>query len=105
MTAETVLQALTILAAVVAVLGYLDTRRKYIMEKGARAQELTQVQADVKMAHDKIRALEGASQQSQISSAEMKKDIEYIRMGTDKMEVTLGELRELIMKISRNGCE
>lgn len=104
MSAEVILQALTILAAIVAVLGYLDTRRKYIMEKGAREQELTQVQTDVKSAHDKIRALEGSSQQSQISSAEMKKDIEYIRMGTDKMEITLAELRDLIMKIPRDGC-
>jgi len=104
MTAESVLQALTILAAAVAILGYLDTRRKYIMEKGARMQELTQIQTDVKIAHDKIRALEGSSQQSQISAAEMKKDIEYIRVGTDKMEKTLAELRELIMNIPKNNC-
>jgi len=104
MTAELVLQGLTIAAAFAAVLGYLDTRRKYIMEKGARDQELSQVQADVKSAHDKIRSLEGSSQQSQITTAEMKKDIEYIRVGTDKMEVTLAELRDLIMKMTPKGC-
>ena len=104
MTAELILQALTIVAAIAAVLGYLDTRRKYIMEKGAREQELVQLQGDVKSAHDKIRSLEGSNQQSQIAAAEMKKDIEYIRMGTDKMETTLVELRELIMKMTPRGC-
>jgi len=104
MSAEIVLQGLTTVAAIAAVLGYLDPRRKYIMEKGARDQELSQVQAYVKSAHDKIRSLEGSSQQSQIAAAEMKKDIEYIRVGTDKMEVTLAELRDLIMKMTPKGC-
>jgi hypothetical protein len=103
MLAEMILQGLTIMAAAVAILGYLDTRRKYIMEKGVRLHEMSQVQIDVKIAHDKIRALELSSQQSQISSAEMKKDIEYIRVGTDKMEKTLAELRDLIMNIPKNN--
>ena len=104
MDAEQLLPGLAIGAAGVGVLGYFDTRRKYIMEKGARAQELITLKTDVTMAHDKIRNLEVASQATQVSSAEMKKDIEYIRIGTDKMEVTLAELRELIMKIPRGQC-
>ena len=104
MTAEQLLQWITILAAGAAILGYLDTRRKYTMEKGARQQELITLKADVESAHGKIRMLEGLSTASQISAAEMKKDIEYIRSGTDKMEGTLAELRELMMKITRGQC-
>jgi hypothetical protein len=104
MTAELVLQGLTILAALAAVLGYLDTRRKYIMEKGARGQEFAQLRSDVDAAHDEIRSLKNSSQAAQISSAEMKKDVEYIRVATDKMETKLSEMIELIMKITRKEC-
>ena len=104
MTAELVLQGLTITAAFVAVLGYLDTRRKYIMEKGARGQEFAQLRSDVDAAHDEIRSLKNSSQAAQISSAEMKKDVEYIRMATDKMETKLSEMIDLIMKMTRKEC-
>lgn len=102
MTVEQLLQALTIAAAVVAILGYLDTRRKYTMEKGSQEQKWIQAEADIKSAHDKIRSLECSSQSAQISAAEMKKDIEYIKASVDKVENTLGELRDLFIKNVKN---
>jgi len=103
-TIAVILQIVSVIAADIAVAGYLDTRKKYTMEKGAREQELRQLKDDMKNAHDKIRTLEGSSQTSQINTAEIKKDIEYIKAGQDKMEKSIGELRDLLMDIKGDRC-
>ena len=99
-----VLPWLSAAVALIAVFGFFDNRRKLLIEKGAKEQSMAQLGCDISSAHDKIRKLEENAQSSRVDTAEIKKDIEYIKAGQDKTEVTLSELRDLILKLANNKC-
>ena len=63
---------------------------------------MAQFANDLRAAHEKIRTLEENAQSSRVDTAEIKKDIEYIKIGQDKTERTLEELRDLILKLANN---
>lgn len=104
MNTTIIAQWLPLLLAAIAVAGYLETRKKITINEGARMQQFNQMTSDVKAAHDKIRVLEESTQNARVNTAEIKKDIEYIKAGQDKMEITLNELRDLIISIPKNTC-
>jgi len=86
----------------IAVLGFFENRKKLLVEKGAKEQSMAQFANDLRAAHEKIRTLEENAQSSRVDTAEIKKDIEYIKIGQDKTERTLEELRDLILKLANN---
>ena len=73
----------------IALVGFLDSRKKLLMDKGAKEAELKTLREDVRVAHEKIRYLESCSQTSEVNTAETRKDILYIRESQSKLERTL----------------
>lgn len=104
MTITELLPWLSLVVAGIAVLGFFENRKKLLMEKGAKEQGMAQISIDLRSAHDKIRKLEETSQSARVDTAEIKKDIEYIKIGQDKTERTLEELRDLILKLANDKC-
>ena len=104
MTIAEVLPWLSAAVALVAVLGFFDNRKRLLIEKGAKEQSMSQLSLDIAHAHEKIRKLEENAQSSRVDTAEIKKDIEYIKLGQDKTESTLAELRDLILKLANTKC-
>ena len=102
MTITELLPWLSLIVAGIAVLGFFENRKKLLVEKGAKEQSMAQLSVDLRSAHDKIRKLEETSQSARVDTAEIKKDIEYIKIGQDKTERTLEELRDLILKLANN---
>jgi len=104
MTITELLPWLSLIVAGIAVLGFFENRKKLLIEKGAKEQSMSQLSVDLRSAHDKIRKLEETSQSARVDTAEIKKDIEYIKIGQDKTERTLEELRDLILKLANSNC-
>lgn len=93
----------TILAGI-ALVGFLDSRKKLLMDKGAKEAELQKLREDVRIAHDRIRDLEARGQIAEVNTAEIKKDIAYIKESQGKLERALQDFIAEIREDRRHGC-
>jgi len=93
------LQWAALIGAGIAIVGFIDSRKRHIMDKGSREKEMDLMKLDVAAAHDKIRNLESLSQNTRVDTAEIKKDIEFIKL---TLEETRDSIKDIMAELRSN---
>lgn len=80
------------LVACTALIGFWLSRRAAIMQEGARKRDIELLEKSVESAHEKIRVLQACQDTTNMDTALVKKDIEYIKASVDEIKAILRNL-------------
>jgi predicted nucleic acid-binding Zn-ribbon protein len=78
--------AVAILGAVLAILAWLDSKRRAAMAEGKHVKEVEQLQVDLTRCHEKLRSLESRVNSSDVNVGEMRADLRHILDAIGRIE-------------------
>jgi recombinational DNA repair protein RecR len=85
-----------IIGCLIAIAGYVDSRRKAAILEGKQQQLIDQLRADLARAFEKIHTLERCTQTSEQNNREILTDIRWIRE-------SIGEIKERLASMESDG--